>query len=177
MSSQIGGRHFLVVFFGKTQFNFGIQLPFFISYFSFSNFGGCLILNLFLCKAPIGKRGQRKNDLDENLLQGTPAPCEFCLSSHVVQDYAKLMEGTGQLEQVESADWAEQTLPTWRLSSESFVERSLLRSRSVYFTSDRLSQVVRYPSVRIGKRMMMLIEKITMTSTAVCGICCSTSVL
>lgn len=33
-----------------------------------------------------------------------------------INDYAKLMEGTGQLEQVESADWAEQTLPTWRLS-------------------------------------------------------------
>lgn len=28
------------------------------------------------------------------------------------------MEGTGQLEQVETDDWAEQTTPTWRLSSE-----------------------------------------------------------
>lgn len=35
------------------------------------------------------------------------------------QDYAKLMEGTGQLEQVETDDWAEPTTPTWRLSSES----------------------------------------------------------
>lgn len=32
------------------------------------------------------------------------------------QDYAKLMEGTGKLEQVDTADWSEQTLPTWRLS-------------------------------------------------------------
>ncbi|CAN0583935.1 unnamed protein product, partial [Ectocarpus sp. 12 AP-2014] len=34
-----------------------------------------------------------------------------------INDYAKLMEGTGQLEQVETDDWAEQTTPTWRLSS------------------------------------------------------------
>ncbi|CAN0327462.1 unnamed protein product [Ectocarpus sp. 6 AP-2014] len=33
-----------------------------------------------------------------------------------INDYAKLMEGTGQLEQVETDDWAEQTTPTWRLS-------------------------------------------------------------
>ncbi|CAM9217050.1 unnamed protein product [Choristocarpus tenellus] len=36
----------------------------------------------------------------------------------LVQDYGKLMEGTGELEQVESADWAEETLPTWRHSGE-----------------------------------------------------------
>ena len=42
----------------------------------------------------------------------------FVGAAVAAQDYAKLMEGTGELEKVETADWAEQTTPTWRLSSE-----------------------------------------------------------
>eukprot|EP01025_Chloroclados_australasicus_P068455 TRINITY_DN9511_c0_g1_i1.p2 TRINITY_DN9511_c0_g1~~TRINITY_DN9511_c0_g1_i1.p2 ORF type:complete len:233 (+),score=35.23 TRINITY_DN9511_c0_g1_i1:87-701(+) len=33
-----------------------------------------------------------------------------------INDFCNLMEGTGQLEQVDQADWTDQTLPSWRQS-------------------------------------------------------------